>query len=217
MSKSLKNFVSIDALLEKYDANTIRFFILTNHYRMPVEFNDESLASAQAGLKRLKTAVIEAVKIVGELDFVVDVSSCEINEFKTAMDDDFNTSKALAVLFDLAGKVNKAISANDKPEVSKYLFVLKTLMNVLGFKVEKEELSEEELTSRLETVKEQMDFLSQDDKGLSGVELMGKIIEIRNNARKYKNWAVADKIRNIFDSINIVLKDSKDFTTWEEK
>ena len=217
MSKSLKNFVSIDALLEKYDANTIRFFILTNHYRMPVEFNDESLSSAQAGFKRLKTAVNEAIKLVGEPDVVSNVSSCEINEFKTAMDEDFNTSKALAVLFDIAGRLNKSIASKDKSEVSKYLFILNTLMNVLGFKVEKEELSEDELAQRLETVKEQMDFLPEEAKKLSGIELMNKIIEIRNNARKEKNWVIADKIRNILDSINIVLKDSKDFTSWEEK
>lgn len=216
MSKSLKNFVSIDALLEKYDANTIRFFILTNHYRMPVEFNDEALLSAQAGFKRLKTSVNEALKIVDEHtgDYI---SSCEINDFKNAMDEDFNTSKALAVLFDLAGKLNKSVITKNKIEILNNLFILKTLMNVLGFTIEKEELSEEELTKRLETIREQLDFLSQEDKNLSGVDLMNKIIEARNIARQEKNWVIADKIRNLLDSINIVLKDSKDFTSWEEK
>ena len=108
MSKSLGNFITIEGLLDKYDANTIRFFILTNNYRMPVEFNDEALEAAQAGAKRLKNAANNVLAWVGK-DALIDVAeSDEIEEFKAAMNDDFNTSKALAVLFETATKANKA-------------------------------------------------------------------------------------------------------------
>ena len=104
MSKSLGNFITIDDLLSKYDANTIRFFILTNNYRMPVEFNDESLEAAQAGAKRLKNAANNVLAWVGK-DALIDIADApEIDEFKNAMNDDFNTSKALAVLFEAATK-----------------------------------------------------------------------------------------------------------------
>ena len=102
MSKSLGNFLTIDDLLKKYDANTIRFFILTNHYRMPVEFSDESLASASAGVKRMLNAKR------ANIDENFDITKTDAyKEFVEAMDDDLNTSKALAVLFDLANRANK--------------------------------------------------------------------------------------------------------------
>lgn len=217
MSKSLKNFVSIDALLEKYDANTIRFFILTNHYRMPVEFNDEALASAQAGFKRLNTAVDLGRVLVGANGSCDTSQMAEVNNFKEAMDDDLNTSKALAVLFDLATKLNKAVSSNDKIESDKYLSAIEQLADVLGFKFEKEQLCEEELNKRLQSVINDMDFLTENDKNLSAYDLMNKIIDIRKNARTQKQWDVADKIRTILDKINIILKDSKDTTIWQEK
>ncbi len=99
MSKSLGNFLTVDKILEKYDANTIRFFILTNHYRMPVEFSDEALESAAAGVKRLYNAVNEARKSV-KVDETLDIKEFdEYKEFVEAMDEDLNTSKALAILF----------------------------------------------------------------------------------------------------------------------
>ena len=85
-----------------------------------------------------------------------------------------------------------------------------------GLNIEKLFLKEE-LQKKLDTILSEMEFLSEEDKKLSGYKLMDKIIEYRNNARKEKNWALADKVRTLFDSISIVLKDSKDSTVWEEK
>ena len=217
MSKSLKNFVTIGNLLENYDANTLRFFILTNHYRMPVEFSDSALDGAKAGWKRIQTAVNDIVKFVGN-DILPDISETEeMKQFKDAMDNDLNTSKALAVIFDATTKANKAKSENDKESAKKYAAILVKLTDVMGFNVEKEQMSEEELQEKLNTIISEMDFLSEEDKALKGYSLMDKIIEYRNNARKEKNWAVADKVRNLLDSISIILKDTKEATTWEEK
>lgn len=200
MSKSLGNFLTIDKILENYDANTIRFFILTNHYRMPVEFSDESLASAQAGVKRLYNAINEARKTV-KIEEDIDGDSEEHKEFVEAMDDDMNTSKALAVLFDLANQVNK------EPN-SRNLSLLYKLSSVLGFNFDKVEISEEEL-------KDKIDFISK--KLEVDLKSMDEILEFRKKAREDKNWDLADKIRQVFDEVGIVLKDSKDGTTWELK
>ena len=217
MSKSLKNFVTIGSLLESYDANTLRFFILTNHYRMPVEFCDTALDGAKAGWKRVQTAVNEVVRFVGK-DNLPDVSeSDEVKAFKEAMDNDLNTSKALAVIFDATTNANKAVADKDKVNAEKYAAILLLLTGVMGFNIEKEKMSEEDLQAKLETIISDMEFLTADDKALTGYALMDKIIEYRNNARKEKNWAIADKVRTLFDSISIILKDTKEATIWEEK
>ncbi len=195
MSKSLGNFLTIDDLLKNYDANTIRFFILTNHYRMPVEFSDEALQAAANGVKRMlnakRTPIDKALNIT-ELD--------EYKEFVEAMDDDLNTSKALAVLFDLTGKANK-----DVP----YAFtLLAKLAETLGFTFDKASLSEEELSANLEEISSEL------GEHFSSME---EIIEKRKSARAEKNWEIADKIRIALDKAGIVLKDSKEGTTWELK
>lgn len=217
MSKSLKNFVTIDDMLANYDSNTIRLFILTNHYRMPVEFSSEALDGAKSGWKRIQTAINEVIKFTGK-DKLIDVKDTdEIKNFMMAMDEDLNTSKALAVIFDAVTKANKSVNDKDLNSAVKYASILTVLTNVMGFNVEKEQLTEKELQNRLERIIDNMDFLTEEDKKLYGYQLIDRIIEYRNEARKDKNWTIADKVRNLLDSINIILKDTKDFTSWEEK
>ena len=194
MSKSLGNFLTIDDLLKTYDSNTIRFFILTNHYRMPVEFSDEALSSASSGVKRMLNAK-------GTNNENLDITQYdEYKSFIEAMDDDLNTSKALAVLFDLTNKANK-----DVPYAYTLLYKLAT---TLGFKFEKAKLSEEELAEKLEIINSELGetFSSMDE-----------LILKRKNARAEKNWEIADKIRIALDKVGIILKDSKEGTTWEIK
>ena len=195
MSKSLGNFLTIDDLLKKYDANTIRFFILTNHYRMPVEFSDEALSSAQAGVKRMLNA--KRTKLNEDLDIT---QTEEYKAFVEAMDDDLNTSKALAVLFDLTNKANK----DDKNAFT----ILFKLASVLGFTFDKPQLSKEEIQNALKKVSEVLnkEFSSMND-----------LISYRKEARDAKNWDIADKIRITLDECGIVLKDTKDGTTFEAK
>ncbi len=195
MSKSLGNFLTIDDMLKMYDANTLRLFILTNHYRMPVEFSDEALSSAQAGAKRLTNA--KQTPINEEFDIT---STEEYKAFVEAMDDDLNTSKALAVLFDLATKANK-----DEENAFTILYKLGT---TLGFTFEKAALSDEELAKAAAHVSEALGqtFNSMDE-----------IIELRKQARAEKNWDIADKIRIALDESGIILKDTKDGTTIEAK
>ena len=195
MSKSLGNFLTIDDLLKKYDSNTIRFFILTNHYRMPVEFSDEALSSAQAGAKRMLNA--KRTPIDENLDIT---KFDEYKQFVEAMDDDLNTSKTLAVLFDLTNKANK--------DVEGAFTLLYKLASVLGFTFEKPEVSEDDLKKALQVVSEKL------GRNFSNME---ELIEYRKSARAEKNWAIADTIRISLDECGILLKDTKDGTTWESK
>ena len=195
MSKSLGNFLTIDELLKKYDSNTIRFFILTNHYRMPVEFSDDALSSAQAGVKRMlnaKRTQIDENLDIGQTD--------EYKQFVEAMDDDLNTSKALAVLFELINKANK-----DEKNAFTILYKLAT---TLGFTFDKPQLTDEELQNAIEHVSTKLG---------RNFNTMEEIISYRKEARDAKNWEIADKIRVAFDEVNIVLKDSKEGTVWEPK
>ena len=195
MSKSLGNFLTIDELLKSYDANTIRLFILTNHYRMPVEFSDEVLTSASNGVKRLLNA--KATKIDESLDLT---QFEEYKQFVEAMDDDLNTSKALAVLFDLVNKANK-----DVPYA--YTLLVK-LAETLGFNMTKTSLSEEELAEKVSEISSKLG---------ENLSSMDELISLRKNAREEKNWDLADKIRLACDEVGIILKDSKEGTVWELK
>lgn len=195
MSKSLGNFLTINDLLKSYDANTIRFFILTNHYRMPVEFSDEALQSAAAGVKRMLNA--KQTKIDDSLDIT---KTEEYKQFVEAMDEDLNTSKALAVLFDLTTKANKNVEGA--------FTILYKLATTLGFTFEKAKLSDDEIKSILEKINSELG---------KSYNTMEELIEDRKNARAEKNWDLADKIRVTLDNVGIVLKDSKEGTSWEVK
>ncbi|MEI8388975.1 MAG: cysteine--tRNA ligase [bacterium] len=229
MSKSLGNFLTINDLLEKYDANTIRFFILTNHYRMPVEFSDESLKAAKNGIKRLKNAyedvkntvdeekikeanelitpIIDAIVKTDHLPFYEIDSNQDIEKtipsenldniikniknFVNAMDDDFNTSKALSVLFEVASNAQK-IRESQKPQNSAFcLALLLRLSSILGFDLTKSENLSDDLSS----------------------QLMELVISLRQKSREEKNWVMSDFIRDELAKLNIVLKDQKDKPT----
>ena len=162
---------------------------------MPVEFSDEALTAAQAGAKRLTNA--KQTPINENLDIT---TTDEYKAFVDAMDDDLNTSKALAVLFDLATRANKG-------ETDAYTILYK-LGSTLGFTFEKASLSEDEISKAISHVSE---VLGKDFKSID------EILELRKQARAEKNWDIADKIRIAFDECGIVLKDTKEGTTVEAK
>ena len=212
MSKSLGNFLTIDDILTNYNSNTIRLFILTNHYRMPVEFSDESLSAAQAGAKRLQNAVNNVLPYVGTVSDKVDEKAIE--EFKSAMNDDLNTSKALAVLFELANSANKAKDENDKVVAQVAISTLLKLSEVLGFDFSNVEIDDSTLYEKIKPILSEFDFLTGVEEPK---EVLEKILTVRNQARVDKNWTVADLIRNTLASVGVGLKDTKDGTTWELK
>ncbi len=200
MSKSLNNFLTIDDVLKNYDTNAIRLFILTNHYRMPVEFNDLSLTSAKNGAKRL-------INSIAGIEIKDKYNKEAIEEFKNAMNEDLNTSKALALLFSLVDKIKKGTDKEINASTLVYLG------SVLGFdfSLSQKEVSVEELNEIVKPLYDEFNI----DKTLSAKEAIEKIIELRKQARDNKDWQKSDEIRDKLLAHKIQLKDSKEGTTWQ--
>jgi len=188
MSKSLGNFFTIREVLAKYDPETVRFFIVRAHYRSPLNYSDAHLDDARQSLKRLYTALASApAEPRGEIDWVHPFAA----RFKCAMDEDFGTPEAIAVLFDLASEVNRTAS-------SELAGLLKMLGGCLGL------LQNEPVT-----------YL-QAGAGLDDKSVQQLILE-RANAKQAKDFATADRIRQSLLAQDIVLKDSPTGTSWEVK
>ena len=185
MSKSLGNFFTIREVLEKFDAETIRFFIVRAHYRSPLNYSDVHLDDARNALRRLYTALDAVTPAAVDIEWTQPHAA----RFKAAMDNDFATPEAVAVLFELAAEVNRGKS----PQVAG---LLKTLGGVLGLL--------------------QCDpkaFL-QAGAGLDEASIQQQIVA-RAAAKKARNFAEADRIRDDLLAQGIVLKDSAAGTTWE--
>ncbi len=189
MSKSLGNFFTIRDVLKKYDAEVVRFFILRAHYRSPLNYSDAHLDDARQALTRLYTAL----KAAPAEAVAVDWNEAHAQRFQAAMDDDFNTPEALAVLFDLANEANRS-------KDSAVAAQLKALAGVLGL------LQRDPLAFLQGATPDAAD-------GLSPAEIEARI-QARIDAKKAKNFAEADRLRAELLAAGIVLEDSAQGTTW---
>lgn len=193
MSKSLGNFFTIRDVLKEYDAEVIRFFLASVQYRSEINYSQEGLQDAQTKLDRLYNA-LKGCDLSVELDETNPEVSGFVADFKAAMNDDFNTPKAIAVMFELVTQINKAEGASKDTLAS----LLKTFADVLGC---------------LQTDPE--DYFKQ------GVDVdeayIQSMIEKRVQAKKDKDYALADQIRVDLDAQGIELQDSREGTTWVKK
>jgi cysteinyl-tRNA synthetase len=198
MSKSLGNFFTIRTVLEKYDAEVVRFFILRAHYRSPLNYSDQHLDDAKIALTRLYTAL----RGLDVIDAKVDWQHPYAVRFKQAMDDDFNTPEAMAVLFDLANEVNKTKSAD-------VVSLLKNLAGVLGLLSRD---SDDFLQGKSNAINNNADGAKLTDNAttLNVDDLITKRLE----AKKAKNFAEADRIRKELAEAGIILEDTPQGTTW---
>jgi cysteinyl-tRNA synthetase len=188
MSKSLGNFFTIREVLAKYDAETVRFFILRAHYRSALNYSDAHLDDARNALKRLYTALASVPAAEAQIDWDDEYAA----RFKAAMDEDFGTPEAVAVLFELASEVNRSRSAERAG-------LLKALGSILG-------LLQEEPTAFLQG--------GSVAGGLDEAAIQAQI-EARAVAKAAKDWPQADRIRKALLEQGVVLKDGPAGTSWE--
>ncbi|AKA39542.1 cysteine--tRNA ligase [Yersinia ruckeri] len=197
MSKSLNNFFTIRDVLAYYDAETVRYFLMSGHYRSQLNYSEENLKQARASLERLYTALrgmdTNAVAAGGE-EFEA--------RFRAAMDDDFNTPEAYSVLFDMAREVNR-LKGEDMAAANGLAAELRKLAHVLGLLAQD---PEQFLQSSAQT--------DVDNNEVSEIEAL---IKQRNDARSSKDWALADSARDRLNEMGIVLEDSPQGTIWRRK
>lgn len=198
MSKSLGNFFTVREIGEKYDLQVLRFFMLSAHYRTPLNFSADLMESSKNGLERLITSAerVKAIRdknageITGEEKELLVKAEDYVKKFETAMDDDFNTADAISAMFELAKYANINVTETASKEYAGEIYKMMTdLGNVLGIILEeKKEILDEEIE---------------------------KLIEERNQARKDKNFARADEIRDLLLEQGIVLKDTREGVQWK--
>lgn len=193
MSKSLGNFFTIRDVLGHYDAETVRYFLLSGHYRSQLNYSEDNLKQARSALERLYTAI-------KDVDLTVAAAPAEefIAKFKAAMDDDFNTPEAYSVLFDMVRDINR-LKATDIAKASALAVAMKQLADVLGLLGQDPDA-----------------FFKGEGSDDEVAEIEALIVE-RNRARSEKDWAAADVARNRLDILGVVLEDGPSGTTWRKK
>lgn len=194
MSKSLGNFFTVREIAEKYPLQVIRFFMLSAHYRSPLNFSAELVEASKNGLERILTA-LDRLKSINGTDGEVDKAAADemdafVKKYEDAMDDDLNTADAISVIFELVKYANVNVTEeSSKATVELVLNTIEKLCDILGIITEKKE---EILDSDIEA-----------------------LIEERQAARKSKNFARADEIRDQLSSMGIILEDTREGVKWK--
>ncbi len=226
MSKSLGNFFTIRDILNQYDAEVVRLFLLSTHYRSPIDFSDANLKDARAGLDRfytMKEGIIRSLKGKNppsvKPEEVIQATDRSLYEkilsmpkaFEETMDDDFNTAFAIGLIYDLVRDVNKFLAELDQKREDAVYIVLS------------------EAARSFDDVGRTLGLFTRDpdtwftesrqaeSKVTLPVEQIEELIHLRNEARARKNWAEADRVRKILDDAGVALYDRADGTVWKPK
>jgi len=193
MSKSLGNFFTIREVLKHYNPEVVRYFLSSVHYRSYIDYSEEGLKEAHSALERFYQALGSVSEVAGKVTLENDYAE----RFCAAMDDDFNTPRALAVLFEIASELNKAVRDHD-PVAPQLAAQLRHLGGMIG-------LLQQEPDQFLQ---------GQDEAGGLSADEIEALIEQRAQARREKNFAESDRIRDLLAEQGIILKDSREGTRW---
>jgi cysteinyl-tRNA synthetase len=211
MSKSLGNFFTIREVLKKYHPEVVRFFLLSSHYRSPINYSEESLVEARNGLERFYTA-LRPYADVAALHWDKLEPTLWYKRFVEAMDDDFNSREALAVMYDLVRELNAAAKADD-PSGSKLASVLKGLGEIMGLLQRNPNDYFKWSPTQLTPEAGKTSIAGHDVTVLPEAKIEELIAE-RTQAKLAKNYARADEIRNYLQVQGILLEDSREGTQW---
>ncbi|GAB2708442.1 cysteine--tRNA ligase [Aliiglaciecola aliphaticivorans] len=191
MSKSLGNFFTLRDVLKDYDAETLRYFLMSAHYRSQLSYSEDNIKQAKSALERLYTALRDS-----QPNLHVDMKTGDyLERFEAAMDDDFNTPEAFAVMFDLVKDINKS-KGQEKSDLAG---VLLKLGDILGF-----------------LQMDPVDYLQGGAAQGDEASVIEGLIQARNDARAEKDWAAADKARDALTAMGVVLEDGANGTTWRK-
>jgi cysteinyl-tRNA synthetase len=198
MSKSLGNLITIgDLLARRNGADILRFMVLSANYRTPLTYTEEIYDAAAKGLERLRTALRDGGGTDGTSSPdapLVAVAAGAEEQFRAAMDDDFNTPNALAALFDFARAINRAKDEGaDMGDIATAQAKLRELMMVLGLRP---------------------DAASIGDNGQMATPFIELLLEVRRDLRAAKQWQLADKVRDSMTKLGVALEDNPQGTTW---
>ena len=197
MSKSLNNFFTIREVLKKYHPEVVRYFLLSSHYRSPINYSEDNLVEARQGLERFYFALQNFVGVTATVQSKLE-SSEYYQRFVAAMDDDFNTREAFSVMYDLVRELN-TVAREDQSKAKIMAGELKALGQILGVLQENPE--------------EFLKGSAQDSSGLSATDI-GALIAEREAAKLKKDYTRADEVREELKKQGIVLEDSREGTRW---
>ena len=210
MSKSLGNFLMIKDVLKTYHPEVVRLFLLSNHYRSPIDFTEMAMDEACKGLDKMYALLLRVDNTIGlEPNHEIEPGDCW-QQFREAMDDDFNSARGIGIIFDTVRKVNRMMDQYEnnssdqiKQTIQYALADIRRSGNILGILLEKPAVYFD---------KKQIQVLKQKSVDPAMIE---KMIEERNAARKAKEWKRADQIRNQLADMDVILEDRPDGTVWK--
>ena len=210
MSKSLGNFLMIKDVLKTYHPEVVRFFLLSNHYRSPIDFTEKAMDEARKGLDKMYALFLRVDNTIGlESNQDIETGDCW-QQFCEAMDDDFNSAQGIGIIFDTVRTVNRLLdqyesSGSDqiKLTIQSDIEDIRRTSNILGILLEKpDEYFDKKQTQVLE------------QKSIDPA-MIAKMVEARNAARKAKDWKKADQIRNQLADMDVILEDRPEGTVWK--